>query len=275
MISILWVLIFSYWISISQKDFTEENETILITYKVSIKKNKNSNRKSTETVSLFISPKESIFIDRNLLQQRNLSTKDLPPQEKTREMSMIGLPWFKCIIVKNFEENSTIVMEEHLQKQYNAYQQASMSPENWNIISDSDSTIAGLKTHKAECHFGGRRWVAWFTPEIPVSDGPYKFSGLPGLIVKLESGEGDYSFHISGIERNLSEKSLPVIPNYSLISETRFKEIQEMMRNNPFAQTQSNGGTVVGDIKVNGKLMTQEEFFIYLKKEGERLNKIE
>lgn len=269
------MLIFSYWISISQKDFTEENETILITYKASIKKNKNSNRTSTETVNLFISPKESVFIDRKLLQFRKVLAKDLPPQERAREMGMIGSAWFKCIIVKNFEENSTIVMEEHLQKQYNAYQQASMSPENWNIISDSDSTIAGLKTHKAECRFGGRRWLAWFTPEIPVSDGPYKFSGLPGLIVKLESSEGDYSFHISGIERNLSEKSLPVIPNYSLISETRFKEIQEMMINNPFAQTQSNGGTVVGDIKVNGKLMTQEEFFIYLKREGERLNKIE
>lgn len=273
--SILWGLIFSYWISISQKDFTEENETILITYKVNIKQNKNSYRKSTETVSLFISPKESIFIDRKLLQQRKLLTKDLPPQEKNREMNMIGLPWFKCIIVKNFQENSVIVMEEHLKKQYNAYQQATMNPENWNIISDSDSSIAGLKIHKAECRFSGRHWVAWFTPEIPVSDGPYKFSGLPGLIVKLESMEGDYSFQISGIERNLSEKLLPVIPNYSLISETRFKEIQKMMIDNPFAQAQSNGGTIVGDIKVNGKSMSQEEFFIYLKKERERLNYIE
>jgi hypothetical protein len=39
-------------------------------------------------------------------------------------------------------------------------------------------------------------WTAWFTKEINVSDGPYKFSGLPGLIVKLEDDRGDYKFDL-------------------------------------------------------------------------------
>ena len=42
--------------------------------------------------------------------------------------------------------------------------------------------------------FGGRIWTAWFAPEIKTSDGPYKFLGLPGLILKLEDDKGDYRF---------------------------------------------------------------------------------
>lgn len=54
----------------------------------------------------------------------------------------------------------------------------------------------GYKAQKATTNFGGRVWTAWFTKDINVSDGPYKFSGLPGLIVKLEDDKGDYKFDL-------------------------------------------------------------------------------
>lgn len=41
-------------------------------------------------------------------------------------------------------------------------------------------TVASFDCQKAECDFRGRRWEAWFTPEIPVSEGPWKLKGLPG-----------------------------------------------------------------------------------------------
>ena len=44
-------------------------------------------------------------------------------------------------------------------------------------------TVASFDCQKAECDFRGRRWEAWFTPEIPVSEGPWKLKGLPGLIL--------------------------------------------------------------------------------------------
>jgi len=39
--------------------------------------------------------------------------------------------------------------------------------------------------------------VAWFSPEIPVNDGPAFFHGLPGLVVKLETAFDDTA--LSGI----------------------------------------------------------------------------
>ena len=45
--------------------------------------------------------------------------------------------------------------------------------------------IGEFETQKAETFIFGRKWTAWFSPEIPIQDGPYKFRGLPGLIVKI------------------------------------------------------------------------------------------
>lgn len=71
----------------------------------------------------------------------------------------------------------------------------------WDITSDTN-TIHGYLSQKAICDFGGRRWEAWFTPEIPYSDGPYKFCGLPGLILKITDTQGHYSFNILTLKLN-------------------------------------------------------------------------
>ncbi|MDE0472222.1 MAG: GLPGLI family protein [Ekhidna sp.] len=55
----------------------------------------------------------------------------------------------------------------------------------WRIKSET-KMIADLKCTRATTSFRGRRYEAWFAPEIPVPYGPWKFNGLPGLIVKLE-----------------------------------------------------------------------------------------
>lgn len=70
----------------------------------------------------------------------------------------------------------------------------------WDITSDTD-TIHGYLSQKAICDFGGRRWEAWFAPEIPYSDGPYKFCGLPGLILKIADTKKHYDFTLISIER--------------------------------------------------------------------------
>ena len=44
-------------------------------------------------------------------------------------------------------------------------------------LTDDTATVCGYKSQKATCDFGGRSWVAWFAPELPYSDGPYKING--------------------------------------------------------------------------------------------------
>ncbi len=57
----------------------------------------------------------------------------------------------------------------------------------WNIIADSVKTILGYDCLMAETTFRGRSWKVWFAIDLPLSIGPWKFSGLPGLILHAES----------------------------------------------------------------------------------------
>lgn len=67
----------------------------------------------------------------------------------------------------------------------------------WKIQSGKEK-IGAYNTQKATTEYGGRKWTAWFTPDIPLQDGPYKFYGLPGLIVKVTDDGNNYSWELKG-----------------------------------------------------------------------------
>lgn len=52
------------------------------------------------------------------------------------------------------------------------------------------------------CYFRGRSYVAWFTMDIPIENGPWKFAGLPGLILKVYDDKKLYDFECVKIEKN-------------------------------------------------------------------------
>lgn len=67
----------------------------------------------------------------------------------------------------------------------------------WNIMANSDTIISNYKCKKATTFYGDRHYEAWYTIEIPISDGPYKFKGLPGLIVKLQDSQLHHIFELN------------------------------------------------------------------------------
>jgi len=66
---------------------------------------------------------------------------------------------------------------------------------NWKLI-DETKVINTINCKKAEVTFKGRNWIAWYSPEIPFPYGPMKFSGLPGLIIKITDDKGDFDFEL-------------------------------------------------------------------------------
>lgn len=69
---------------------------------------------------------------------------------------------------------------------------------NWEITNEID-TILGLSCTKAITNYGGRRYYAWFAPEVPINDGPWTFQGLPGLMIKITDDQGWYDFMATNI----------------------------------------------------------------------------
>lgn len=80
----------------------------------------------------------------------------------------------------------------------------------WKILTETD-TILSYTCQKAVLNFRGRDYTAWFTTDIPVNDGPWKFSGLPGLILKVEDQQQLFSFTLIGLEQLKNPK--PILIN--------------------------------------------------------------
>ncbi len=68
-------------------------------------------------------------------------------------------------------------------------------------ITPATASVAGYACQRATAAFGGRNWEVWFTREVPVADGPYKFAGLPGLIVKVGDTRGHYRYELLKLRR--------------------------------------------------------------------------
>src|SRR5699024_4101865 len=54
----------------------------------------------------------------------------------------------------------------------------------WHLEQETKK-IEKFTCHKATAVFRGRSYIAWFTTEIPVQLGPWKFNGLPGAVLQI------------------------------------------------------------------------------------------
>lgn len=113
----------------------------------------------------------------------------------------------------------------------------------WKIDPSAKQTIGAYKAQKATADFGGRQWTAWFTNDIPFQDGPYKFSGLPGLIVKIEDSGKNYSWELKGNKKIENYNEVPYIetisfggaPKLTEVSKEKFEKTYNDYKKDPFA----------------------------------------
>ena len=61
----------------------------------------------------------------------------------------------------------------------------SLPNQNWELIPEKTKTIQGHICNKAKINFRGSTFIAYYTSDIPTYYGPWKFNGLPGLILEV------------------------------------------------------------------------------------------
>ena len=76
----------------------------------------------------------------------------------------------------------------------------SLHTQTW-TMGDSTREVLGYTCQQATADFRGRRWTAWFATDIPISDGPWKLGGLPGLILEAYDEGQQHIFTAVGLER--------------------------------------------------------------------------
>lgn len=98
----------------------------------------------------------------------------------------------------------------------------------WKIENET-KTVCGYQCQKATCHWRGRDYTAWFTTKIPVSAGPWKFGGLPGLIMKISDSKNDYSWEAVGVKKGDFSIFAPRRKKYAKSTREKVQKIQREM----------------------------------------------
>lgn len=115
---------------------------------------------------------------------------------------------------------------------------------NW-VLSSDTLTISGLKCQKATGHWKGRDYVAWFCPSLPFSFGPWKFNGLPGLILTVRDTKDQVKFEFEDFKVNNDESKVIRYPKDRLtnVTQKEFNGLKLLFETNPRAYLQSIVGT--------------------------------
>ena len=92
-------------------------------------------------------------------------------------------------------------------------------------MGDRTREVLGYTCQQATADFRGRHWTAWFATDIPVSDGPWKLGGLPGLILEAYDEGRQHVFTAVGLERVKNE---PIIFNRSFEGNRKFEQTSHL-----------------------------------------------
>ena len=171
-------------------------------YELTFKPKKDSAKVEKVMTTLDITKEKSLYRDFTLVAQDSILKVEVEAMQKAGVFKDISksfkTPKFSEKIYKSYPEMKI----QYMEKIVNGFTPQNIAYNedvnfNWSILSDKVK-IGTYTTQKATTEFGGRKWTAWFSTDIPFQDGPYKFYGLPGLIVKIEDDGGNYSWELKG-----------------------------------------------------------------------------
>lgn len=189
---------------------------------------------------------KSIYQDFTIPAQDSIIKNTMEEMEKTKTFKdlskTIVMPKFSYKISKEYPSMKTTYTDRISTNLFGFVEDLNF---NWKILPTKEK-IGDYKTQMATAEFGGRMWTAWFSTDLPFPDGPYKFSGLPGLIVKIEDSNKEYSWLLKGNKpvENYSEISeadkintrFGMGSNVNIITKEKFEKAYNNFKADPLAE---------------------------------------
>lgn len=168
------------------------------TYLVKAKFDKRTDNKYEELFSLQVCDNRAFFASTVSLKGDSVMANSRTTTNNSD--GSITFSWKNGVVIPKTDANFTIIQSNE-NIQYFDYAGMSLLTykesviKNWKLV-DEVKVINTINCKKAEVTFKGRNWIAWYSPEIPFPYGPMKFSGLPGLIIKITDDKGDFDFEL-------------------------------------------------------------------------------
>lgn len=162
----------------------------------------------------------------------------------------------KSLMYKDFKRDSIYSFENVLGQKNFAILEEKIPEIKWEISSERD-TILSFEVQKATAHFFGRDYEAWFTPDIPLSNGPRRMHGLPGMILKAESLDGFVKYYPISIRIENKEcfvySPLALYPERRRITINEHGQlVQEFIEKQEKYQNSRNPGKSMSTIFIDG-----------------------
>ena len=199
-------------------------------YKTTFSTKKNSKNKREAICILEFGDNISKFFDYNQLRTDSLNLKynhkSTVNAKEVEEMGKYPVIWSNTVV----KQNDKIIIQDRF-KYYYQYEEPKIKF-NWNLLEGSKK-ILNYECKKATVEFAGRIYTAWYTNDIPISDGPYKFEGLPGLIMEISDSKNEFSFLAIGIGKTPLSIYLRNDDKIFNISKEKFKTVQMSYLENP------------------------------------------
>ncbi|KAB1231933.1 GLPGLI family protein [Chryseobacterium viscerum] len=218
-------------------------QTNRFVYQVTMKPDaENKTDIKTENAYLDISSEKSVFYSENRIKRDSIMQKAFQGgggRGSINRDQMEGLRTNINYSIEKDKKNQKTYFKDRIGRDVYSYEED--RPLNWKIQSETRK-IGEYKVQKAEADFGGRKWTAWFTTDLPYQDGPYKFGGLPGLIVKVEDDKGEYSFDLM---KNYKIPELPTLNQFGntlKVKRTDYLKQQQKFISDPMSFMNQGGG---------------------------------
>lgn len=215
---------------------------------------------SQDEFVLLVSGNCSAFYSRNA--RIYSEAKDSLEKLGVSPMEMLGtlqsMPKGKSIeIYKNQPETGKYICYDEVAQSFRF--EDNLPQIDWSIQNET-KPLLGHTCQKAVGKLYNREWIVWFTMDIPVSEGPWLLSGLPGLI--LEAVDSDNIFHFTAIELG-KENSLSIAPISKKCIKCSRNELMEYRRKfdeDPIGMLQASSGLKITKIvNAEGKEVKTQE----------------
>lgn len=166
---------------------------------------------------------EEWYTQQGLILIGELMNKSKEDQEAILNSSPIG----HAVNLYVVRDNDKFKVWNMVYHEYRKYSEP-IEERSWAIIDDSTKTILGYECIMATTDYHGRKWVAWFTPEIPMNAGPWKLLGLPGLILEAVDNTNQHQFIANGIQS--VDMNIPKVYEPYTYDKTTRKEFLKLCR---------------------------------------------
>ncbi|OCA77498.1 hypothetical protein BBI01_03365 [Chryseobacterium artocarpi] len=169
-----------------------KSQTYRVIYDFKYKRDSLSEITNTSKMVLQIGEKNTKFYYHSLLKADSIYKRG----------STISLSFPLNQIIKR--EKNSYINENYFSLKNNYFVYSSSDNIQWKITKLTKE-LNGYKVQQAETNWGGRIWIAWFCKDIPINEGPYKFNGLPGLIMEIEDTKKNFKYSLETLEKIVTE----------------------------------------------------------------------